>query len=191
MKPIRREELLELAAYERIREQFLRSVIERKKPRYVKLGPNMTALFENRDSVLLQIQEMLRTERITQEKAIAHELETYNALVPGDRELSLTLFIEYQERDERERMLVALAGVEDKFRLRVGSELLAVTPDPRATDPERTMAVHYLKVPLSPSAHAALTGGNEHVALEVAHEAYNAIAPLSAATLQSLRDDFA
>jgi hypothetical protein len=191
MKPITREELLDLAAYERIREQFLRSVIERKKPRYVKLGPNMTALFENRDSVLLQIQEMLRTERITQEKAIAHELETYNALVPGDQELSLTLFIEYQEREERERMLVALAGLEDKFRLRVGAELIAATPDPRATDPERTMAVHYLKFPLSESAFTTLSAGREPVALEVAHAAYSAIAPLPPATLQSLRDDFA
>jgi hypothetical protein len=60
-------------------------------------------VFENRDSVLFQIQEMLRTERITQEKAILHELETYNALVPEDRELSATLFVEYQERDKRRR----------------------------------------------------------------------------------------
>lgn len=190
MKPITREELLDLAAYERIREQFLRSVIERKKPRYVKLGPNMTALFENRDSVLLQIQEMLRTERITQEKAIAHELETYNALVPGERELSVTLFIEYQERDERERMLVSLAGLEDKFRLRVGQELLPATPDPRASDPERTMAVHYLKIPLSASAFAGLVGGSEPTALEVAHASYSASAQLAPATLHSLRDDF-
>lgn len=191
MKPITRDELLDLGAYERIREQFLSSVIQRKKPRYVKLGPNMTALFENRDSVLLQIQEMLRTERITQEKAIAHELETYNALVPGERELSVTLFVEYQDRDERERMLKALAGLEDKFRLRAGAELLHATPDPRATDPERTMAVHYLKFPLNDAAFEALRGGTAPVALEVAHPAYSAVAPLGAATLQSLRDDFA
>jgi len=190
MKPITRDELLDVAAYERIREAFLRSVLERKRPRYVKLGPNMTALFENRDSVLFQVQEMLRTERITQEKAILHELETYNALVPGDAELSATLFVEYQDRDERERMLMALAGLEDKFRLRVGSELLPATPDTRGSDPERTMAVHYVKFPLSASALAALTSGVSDIALEVAHPAYTASAPLSAATLQSLRDDF-
>jgi hypothetical protein len=191
MKPIARDELLDLGAYERVREQFLSSVIQRKKPRYVKLGPNMTALFENRDSVLLQIQEMLRTERITQEKAIAHELETYNALVPGDRELSVTLFVEYQDRDERERMLTALAGLEDKFGLRAGAELLHATPDPRATDPTRTMAVHYLKFPLNEAALAALRSGSAALALEVTHPAYRAVAPLPAATLQSLRDDFA
>lgn len=191
MKPIARGELLELGAYEKIRDSFLRSVIERKRPRYVKLGANMTGLFENRDTVLLQIQEMLRTERITQEKAIEHELETYNALLPGERELSLTLFIEYQDRDERERMLSALAGVEDKFRLRVGAELLPVIPDERGTDPERTMAVHYLKFPLSESAYTAFMAGSAPVTLEVEHPAYSAVATLSPAMLQSLRDDFA
>ena len=190
MKPISRDELLDLAAYERIRENFLRSVLERKRPRYVKLGPNMTALFENRDSVLFQIQEMLRTERITQEKAILHEIETYNALVPGDRELSATLFIEYQERDERERMLTALAGIEDKFRLRVGSELLPVIPDQRGGDHERTMAVQYVRFPLTGSALVALKSGSAAVALEVEHPAYSASAALAPATLQALRDDF-
>jgi hypothetical protein len=190
MKPVTREELLDLAAYERIREAFVRSMLERKRPRYVKLGPNMTALFENRDSVLFQIQEMLRTERITQEKAIAHELETYNALVPSERELSATLFVEYQDKDERERMLVALAGLEDKFRLRVGDELLPATPDERGSDRERTMAVHYVKFPLTDSALAAFKSGAA-VALEVAHPAYTASVQLSPETLQSLRDDFA
>jgi hypothetical protein len=190
MKPIARDELLDLAAYERIRESFLKSVLERKRPRYVKLGPNMTALFENRDSVLFQVQEMLRTERITQEKAIMHEIETYNALVPGDAELSATLFIEYQDRDERERMLVALAGIEDKFRLRVGDEVLRVMPDERGTDQARTMAVQYVKFPLSPSALTALKSGRAEVALEVVHPHYTARTPLSPATLQSLRDDF-
>ena len=189
MKPITRDELLELGAYEQLRDRFLRSVLERKRPRYVKLGANMTGLFENRDTVLFQIQEMLRTERITQEKAIAHELETYNALVPGDRELSLTLFVEYQDRDERERMLTALAGLEDKFRLRVAGELLPVIPDERGSDRERTMAVHYLKFPLTESALTALQAGAA-VALEVEHPAYSAVAELPPATLQSLRDDF-
>lgn len=190
MKPIARDELLELGAYEKVRDNFLRSVIERKRARYVKLGTNMTALFENRDTVLLQIQEMLRTERISQEAAIAHELETYNALVPGDRELSLTLFIEYQDRDERERMLQALAGLEDKFRLRVGNEVVPVVPDERGSDRERTMAVHYIKFPMTESAYAAFLAGNVPVSLEVEHAAYSAVAELPAATLKSLRDDF-
>jgi hypothetical protein len=191
MKPITRDELLDLGAYEKLRDAFLRSVLERKKARYVKLGENMTALFENRDTVLLQVQEMLRTERITQEAAIAHELETYNELVPGERELSVTLFIEYQERDERERMLTALAGVEDRFWLRVGDALVSVVPDSRGTDTTRTMAVHYLKFPMTEAVFAAFRDGSVPVSLEVAHPAYTASTELPAATIKSLRDDFA
>src|SRR4051812_24791186 len=122
MKRVEQDELLGLGAYEQIRDPFRRRVIALKEARRVALGPNMTLLFENHDTVLLQVQEMLRTERITQQKAILHELETYNELIPGDHELSATVFIEYAERAERERMLVALAGVEDKFYLRAGGD---------------------------------------------------------------------
>src|SRR5690349_291735 len=65
MKPVERTEILDLGSYERVREHFQRRVIAEKRARRVALGPNMTVLFENHDTVLLQIQEMLRTERIT------------------------------------------------------------------------------------------------------------------------------
>lgn len=189
MKPVDRSELLDLGAYEPIREHFRARIIALKKPRYVALGSNMTALFENHDTVLFQIQEMLRTERITAEKAILHELETYNELVPGALELSATLFIEYPDRDERERQLRALAGVEDKFFIEVDGQRFSNLPDRRGTDPERTMAVHYLKFPLSETAVNAIKTGSPTVKLGVDHPAYQAVTELSAATIASLRDD--
>jgi hypothetical protein len=191
MKPIERSELLELGAYEQVRERFRSRIIAIKRPRYVALGPAMTVLFENRDTVLFQVQEMLRTERITQEKAILHELETYNELISRERELSATIFIEYPERDERERMLRALVGVERAFYLAAGDERLAVVPDQRGTDPELTMAVQYVKFPLSARAEAALRDGSMALRLGVEHPAYRAEVALAAETLASLRDDFA
>jgi hypothetical protein len=191
MKPIQRSELLDLGAYEQIRERFRARVLNEKRARYVALGPNMTVLFENRDSVLFQVQEMLRTERITAEKAIQHELETYNELVPGDSELSATIFIEYPERDERERMLEALAGIENAFYLAIDGERQRLAPDPRATDPARTLAVHYVKFPLTPTALSALKGGTATVTVGVDHAAYRAETVVGAATLKSLIDDFA
>jgi hypothetical protein len=190
MKAVARSELLELGAYEQIREPFRARILALKKPRYVALGPNMTALFENHDTVLFQIQEMLRTERITAEKAISHELETYNELVPGDRELSATIFIEYPDRDERERRLRALVGLEDKFFVEVGSERFSNVPDQRGTDSTQTMAVHYVKFPLSEAAVNALKAGSASIKLGVDHPDYRAVADLSPATVASLRDDF-
>ena len=85
MKQVDRSELLALGAYEQIRDRFRQRVIELKKRRRIALGPHMSLIFENHDTVLLQIQEMLRTERISDERAIAHELETYNELIAARR----------------------------------------------------------------------------------------------------------
>lgn len=191
MTAVLRGELLGLAEYEQIREPFRRRIIALKEARRVALGANMTVLFENHDTALYQIQEMLRTERISAEKAILHELETYNELVPGPHELSATVFIEYPERELRERMLTALAGVESAFYVRVGGERLPVIPDQRGTEPSRTMAVQYVKFPLSESAERALRAGDAEVCVGVDHPAYRAEVVLGAKIVQSLRDDFA
>ncbi len=190
MTLVSRGELLGLAEYEQIREPFRRRIIALKQVRRVALGPNMTVLFENHDTALFQIQEMLRTERISAEKAILHELETYNELVPGPRELSATIFIEYPERAQREHMLVALAGVEHAFYVRVNGERANVVGDTRGTDPSRTMAVQYVKFPLSDSALAALQKPEVELSLGVEHAAYRAEIVLSGETVQSLKDDF-
>jgi len=189
MRPVERSEVLGLGAYEEVRERFRARVQHDKKARYVALGPAMTALFENRDLALLQIQEMLRTERITSEHGILHELETYNELVPGDHELSMTLFIEYTDKDEREKMLVALAGVESRFYFEADGERCFGVPDPRGTDPTRTMAVQYVKLPLSPAAESALRARRGKFVLGVDHAAYRAEAELGPQTIESLALD--
>jgi hypothetical protein len=190
MKPIELAEILPIGEYEAVRGPFRARVLAAKQARYLALGANITVLFENRDSALLQIQEMLRTERITSEAAIRHELETYNELVPGDHELSTTIFIEYPDKDERDRMLVALAGVEGRFYVSVNGERLPGTPDPRGTDPTRTMAVQYVKLPLSAKAEAALRAGGAGVTFGVDHDAYRAEVALPKALLASLKADF-
>ena len=189
MRKVERGELLGLAEYEQIREHFRKRIIEDKRARRIALGPNMTLLFENHDTALFQIQEMLRTERITAEAGIEHELATYNELVPGDRELSASAFIEYGEHDERDRMLVELAGVEESFYVSVGAERFAATTHARGERTDRTTAVHYLKFPLSEAATTAIVEGTAPVSVGVSHKAYSAETKLEPATLASLAED--
>jgi hypothetical protein len=191
MKRVERSEILELGNYEEIREAFRRRIIELKRVRRVPLGPNMTVLFENHDTALYQIQEMLRTERITREDAVLHEIETYNDLVPKERELSATLFVEYPEREERERMLIALAGVEQSFYLDVSGERLAVRNVTHGVMPDRTTAVQYTKIPLTESAALAIATGKASVAFGVDHAAYRARAELPPRTVEELASDLA
>src|SRR6478609_4852038 len=103
MRTIERNEILPLGDYEAIRPHFRARVIEEKRARRVRLDDQLAVSFENRDTVLLQIQEMLRTERITAEPAVAHEISTYNDLVPGPDQLSLILWVEIPEKALRDR----------------------------------------------------------------------------------------
>ena len=149
MNKVQRDEILNLGAYEEIRERFRAAVIAEKQHRRCQISDEMSIVFENHATVLFQIQEMLRTERITREAAIQHELDTYNELVPGAHELSATLFVEIAERDTRERRLVELAGLEGSFALEIDGELERARNETHGVLPDRTTAVHYLKFPLS------------------------------------------
>jgi hypothetical protein len=177
MLPVQRSEIVDLAAYEAEREGFRARVIEAKQPRRLALGPNMTLLFENRDTVRYQVQEMLRVERITGEAEIGHELATYNELVPAAGELTATLLVEYPDVAERDRKLRELRGLEQgRVKLFVGREAVTAEFDGRQVGEDRLSSVHYLKFRLSPAARAAfrmegLSGG---VRLVVDHPAYEA-----------------
>jgi hypothetical protein len=195
-KLVTRSEVLSLGDYEAIRAQFRARIIEEKKARRIAVGERATAVFENHDTALLQIQEMLRTERITREAAVLHEIETYNELVPGDRELSCTIMINVEDKDEREKFLFALAGIEKTIAFVVDGTRFPATWDARRVEDDRASAVLYLKFPLDDAAitklRAAARGEGGHVvALAVDHAAYRATATLDRRVLVSLAEDFA
>ncbi len=191
MEPVNKSELLSLGAYEEIRDRFRARVVQEKKRRRIAVGDNMTAIFENRDTVLFQVQEMLRTERITSDSGIAHELQTYNSLIPEQHGLSITLFVEYTDKDERDRMLVELAGMESQVFMAVDDVRVEGVPQDRGERTDRTTAVHYFKFALGPDLAKAIASGGATVALGVDHPAYQAVTTLGAASLEALRDDLA
>jgi Protein of unknown function (DUF3501) len=192
MRPIERSEIVPIGDYERLRPRFRARVIEEKRTRRVAVGEHVSVVFENRDSVLLQIQEMLRIERITAPKAIDHEIETYNDLIPAEDQLSITVFVEIPDKEQRELSLVELAGLEDTIGLDVDGVVFPATGAPSAgAVRERTTAVHYLKVALSPEAAEAIRRKTARCALVVSHPSYPARAELSRATLSRLAEDLA
>jgi hypothetical protein len=152
----------------------------------------MTLLFENRDTVRYQVQEMLRVERLSGEREILHELATYNELVPADGELSATLLVEYPDEAQRDRQLRALVGLEQSLSLRVGT--LASVPavfDTRQVSTERVSSVHYLRWTLPPAHRAAFRtaglGGDVRIVAD--HAAYRAEAVLRPAQVVALATD--
>lgn len=156
MKPIERGEVLGIAEYESIRDRFRARVIQEKKGRRVTFGQYGSCVFENRDTVLMQIQEMLRTERITREAAVQHEVDTYNELIPGAHELSATIMIEIDDKTTREKFLIDAKGLEREFALVIGGTRCPGKNDPAREFPDRTTAVHYVKFDLAPAGEQAL-----------------------------------
>lgn len=193
MKQVERGEVLGLADYEPVRDRFRARVIEEKRVRRVHLGPHASAVFENHDTVLLQIQEMLRTERITRESSVMHEIETYNQLVPGPHELSATIMIEIDDKETREKFLTEAAGLERHFSVSIAGTTCKGKHDPSRESTDRTTAVHYVKFDLPTEAEKALRDEKAPPVCELVsdHPRYAHRAPLSAALVRQLAEEIA
>ena len=114
------DDIADLRAYERERAEFSQHVIALKKRRRIHVGPHVTLLFENRDTIRFQIQEMARVEKILSDEGIEAELRAYNPLIPEPGTLSATLFVELTTGPTctRRRCLRAMTWVRNSARSR-------------------------------------------------------------------------
>jgi len=189
MKPISSSELLDLTGYEQARRQILAQIIEHKRPRRVSVGPELCFVFEDRETVLFQIHEMLRTERIVDAARIAEEVNVYNELVPGEHELSATLLIEIRDAERIRPMLDKLVGIDEHVRLDVGGTSVRARFDPKQFEDDRISAVHYIRFPLGRELAARFRDPSVPVELAIAHPNYVHATPLAGATRASLARD--
>ncbi len=111
------DDIVDLRAYEREREEFQSRILAMRKLRRLELGPVLSVNFENRDTVRFQIQEMARVERIVSDSRIQEELDAYNPLIPGKGELSATLFIELTSEETMHEWLPKLVGIEKAIEI--------------------------------------------------------------------------
>jgi Protein of unknown function (DUF3501) len=195
MRKVERGEIKDLVAYEKAREVMRTRVIEVKKHRRVAVGPNLSLLFENRDTVLFQIQEMVRAERIVDDGRIQEEVDVYNALVPDGGELSATLFIEIPElvrmsQDEVRATVNRFQGLDrDSVWLVVDGLRIPARFESGQSREEKMAAVHYVRFAVPEAARAALVSAAADVRVVVEHPHYRAEAALAAETRRSLRED--
>ena len=83
MKKISPDEILGLADYERVRNRLRPLFIHEKERRRLHVGSHLTFIFENAQTEWYQIEEMIRSEKMTDREAIQHEIDTYNELIPA------------------------------------------------------------------------------------------------------------
>ena len=193
MEPVSRSEVLDIGAYEKIRSQFRTELMALKARRRVLVGPSLNFMFENRRTVLYQIQEMVRVERIVEEKAIAHEVETYNALLPPAGGISASLFIEYDDPQARAEQLAKLLGLEDHVRLLVrGLPAVQARFDRKQMEEARISSVQYVVFPLADEHRRAWREAAREgtLRLGVDHPHYSHEARIPPEVAESLAEDF-
>ena len=193
MKLLETTEILNLVEYEKIRDVRRREIIELKRPRRVQVGRYLTFVFENRDTVWFQIQEMVRAERLVDEAKIAEELGVYNALLPRAGELSATMLIEIEESSQIKAVLDKLLGIDtrDYVRMTIGPHVVVGDFESGHSDEERgkLSAVHFVRFAVPPEARRLFA--TAELALVVEHPNEHARAVLSDATRRSLLADLA
>ena len=192
MRKLTNDDIKDLREYERERDAFLAEVISMKRNRRIALGDLMTIVFENATTMRFQIQEMARAERMLRDEQIAHEIETYNELVPNDGELVGTLFIEITDVDLLREWLPKLTRIQNHIAIEVAGESVPgreIDLERLTREEEITTTVHYLKFAFTEAQRK--TFGDAPVAIVVNHPNYEVRVELTEDQRTELVGDFA
>ena len=193
MKRIALGDVRNLHEYELIRDAWRRDVIALKARRRVLLGDIMSLVFENRMTVLNQVQEMCRAERLVRPEAVQQEIDVYNDLVPEPGELSATLLVEITEEAHIQPRLDGLIGLSSGRHVWLelnGRRVFARFLEGQGRE-DRIAAVQYLRFPIGtdPLDRQALASGPDPVILCANHPGYRAIAVLPPAVRSEIAGD--
>lgn len=174
MTPLTQTDLLSHADYEAQRPTFRQKIIALKKRRRIEVGPLVTLIFENRDTLRFQIQEMIRAERIFESSKIQDELDVYNALLPRPGELSATLMIEITDDDQIKPILDTLQGIDrsDTLSIRVQNEAVYAQFEAGHSKEDKISAVHFIRFSIPEVFGQLLEADGSNASIQITHENY-------------------
>ncbi len=152
-RKLRLEDISDLREYERVRDDSIAAIIELKKKRRPQVGPFVSVLFDNRETVLSQIHEMARAERILTDEGLQMQLDTYNPLIPEPGTLSATLLLELTDEWDLREWLPRLVGIERHVVIDSAGETIRCVVEEehesQLTREDVTAAVHFIRFELS------------------------------------------
>lgn len=181
MQRVERREILDYVTYEEQRAAQRARMMEIKRVRRVHVAGVLTFLFENRDTIRYQVQEMVRAERMVKEADIQHEIATYNELLGGTGQLGCSLLIEIDDPARRAAKLAAWTALPQHIYVRLDDGTrIRPTFDDRQLGDARLSSVQYLKFD---------TSGRVPEAVGVDHPDLTGETLLTAEQRAALRDD--
>jgi hypothetical protein len=176
--------------YEAARSEMRDRVIALKAVRRIALAADVTLVFENRETLRWQIQEMLRAERMETPTAVQEELDVYNALMPDRNSLSATLFIEVTDAARIVQVLHDLLGLEESLSLHFDGGDIRASFEEGRSDGARISAVQYVRFVFTPEQRDRFLATRE-ARLELRHPKLHSSVVVGPQTLASLRADLA
>lgn len=191
-KQITHADILPLPDYVKVRKERRSAVVALKKNRRLPVGPHATFYFENFDTMLSQIQEMLYIEKGGDEQ-LEDELSAYNPLIPQGRELVATVMFEIDDEVRRRRVLSTLGGIEHQMFIKIGGETVkGVAEDDldRTTADGKASSVQFVHFPFTEAQITAFRKPDAEVVLGFSHENYPHMTVMPDAVREALAKDF-
>jgi hypothetical protein len=175
----------------RRREFFAAHVRYLDRYRRVRVGPRLTLLFENRQTLWFRVQEVLRVARLSEPARVRQELDLYNRLLPGRNRLQAALLIAVGAEGRLSEELAPWQELRgEQLCLHLGADrypanLLTCRPEDRCIG-----TAHWAQFVLDEAGREALADASRpaHFAVNLPAYAHDS-GPLGDEVRQSLLDD--
>ena len=191
MKQLSAEKMLNIIEYEKVRSDYRKDIIDYKKHRRIKIGPNLAIVFENERTLSFQIQEIMRAERIVHNEKIQEEIDIYNSIMPPMNGLSATLFIEVTQEDQIKPVLNQFIGLTTGQTIFLdfdGEKVFAQFEQGREEE-DKISSVHYLQFKLESGQAEKLADQNSKLKIGIEYNKYSFLVDLTNHTKESLYED--
>lgn len=193
-RQIQRSDIKGPAIYAGMRDDYRKHIIALKRDRRASIGDRVSMVFENRHTLISQIEEMLRAENLTTDEQIEEEIAVYNAIMPSDDSLAATLFLEVPAGTDPRTELDRLIGLDEHVILHIrsnGKEFSsrAAFEEGRGTT-ERISAVQYCRFPLPKEGLELLRTEGAKLSIEIDHPGYKHTCECPEAMRASLAADY-
>ncbi|MBY0522296.1 MAG: DUF3501 family protein [Gemmataceae bacterium] len=192
MRPLTFDDLLPLSEYAGQRHEFFEAN-QRYLDRYrrIRIGPSLTLLFENRQTLWFRVQELLRVARLVEPTSVQQELDLYNRLLPRRDRLQAALLIEVSDQARLSQELAFWQKIQgDHLRLCIGDQdipalLVTCRPEDRCVG-----TAHWVQFAVPPAQRQLLIDFAQPARFEMRYASYRHESPfLSDEVRQSLHDD--
>ena len=191
-REIQKKDIMPLDVYIKKRKELRKNIVNFKKDRRIALGPYATFYFENYETMLAQVQEMLYIEKGGDEQ-LKDELIAYNPLIPNGKELIATLMFEIDNPVLRSAFLSKVGGIEEKVFIKIDGESIKATPEEdidRTSAKGKASSVQFIHFKFNDEQIQKFKSNGAAIEIGIDHKDYSHTTKFSTANLSSLFADF-